>query len=78
MGGKAGQRVLTINIRVIVLKVWPCRSVEKQCVPAECPEIGQWGTHLQKLLTEVLVLINLHTSIHYVSRKDRWTPHAHL
>lgn len=48
--------------------------MKKQCVSDECPEIRQWGTHLQKLPAEALVLMNLHTSIHYVNKKDSTLP----
>lgn len=48
--------------------------MEKQRVSDECPEIRQWGTHLQKLPAEALVLMNLHTSIHYMNKKDSGFP----
>lgn len=56
-----------------MLKVRASRSVEKQCVPDECPWIEQWGTHFQKLFGEPLVLIDLHASTHSVNMKGRRT-----
>lgn len=63
--------MLIISIKIMMLKVWASRGVEKQCVPDECPGMGQWRTHFQKFFGEALVLINLHTSTHSVNMTDR-------
>lgn len=41
---QAGQSDADYHIRIRMLKAWTSRSVEEQCVPDECPDMGQLGT----------------------------------